>query len=75
MLAIDPHANIADGEARICRHCDVDVRQHLHHPECEVVTRLVRRMGLTPEDRRLDDLLISCTRRALAAWVASGRTI
>ncbi len=66
---------IHDGDARICRGCDEDVRHRPHLTSCPVVTRLVVRLGVTPRDAHLDSLLEACTRRAIKAWAASGRTL
>jgi hypothetical protein len=68
----DPPRQVRD---RICEACGARLMDRPHDARCPRERPLVERLALTDEDRRLEDLLEVCTRRALAAWLRSGRTM
>ncbi len=71
-----PYEGPTPMEPRYCPGCGLDLMRQRHGETCPQSPRLdsIRRLALNPEERRLEDLLAACHRRAVKAWLRSGRS-
>lgn len=61
---------------RRCERCLVDLMKHRHEADCPKRPQLddVLRLATTPAERRIEDALVVAHRRAVRAWLKTGRT-
>lgn len=62
---------------RICDFCRINLMEGRHDATCPRAPRIddVLRLATNPADARAEVALVRCHRRAVKAWLASGRSL
>lgn len=72
-----PYQPPAVQSERRCHRCLVDLMRGPHDERCPARPQIddVQRLATSPAERRIEDALVVAHRRAVRAWLKSGRSL